>query len=331
MPSVPSAGPQPTLQPPAPARRGLNPYLALAIGMLAVSMAGPFIRAALLTGALPLTVAVLRLTIASLVLTVPALLRVRDEYKHLDRRDILLMVVSGLLLAGHFVTWIASFAFTTVMSSVVLVSTTPIWVGLVSPLFLKERNPLRTWAGIALAIGGSVLIGVQDAQANTLSLRGNFLALAGAILGAGYFMITRRMREQLSLLAYIWLVYGTAAIALLIWTSGQVLFAGFQLGGFAPLGLLWIVLLALVPHLIGHTSINHALRHVPATIVSLAVLFEPIGSTVLAAIFFAEIPGGVQLLGAALILVGIAFGSRQTRTDEPSGHEADALLVTTAD
>jgi drug/metabolite transporter (DMT)-like permease len=309
-------------------KRELNPFLAVIIGALAVSTAGPFIRASLLAGAPALTIAVLRLVTASVVLTGPALLRVRHEYRGLSRREVWLAVSSGVLLAAHFATWIASFEYTSVMSSVVLVTTTPIWVGLASPIFLGERNSLRIWAGILITIIGSALIGAGDAQASTASIRGNILALAGAILGAGYWMMARRLREKLSLLAYIWLVYGTAAVTLLLWTGAQMLVTGFQPGGFAPIGLLWIVLLALVPQLIGHTSINHGMRHLPATVVSLIVLGEPVGAAILAALFFQEIPGRLQIFGAAVILGGIALGSW---AGDDQSQEAESALAAASD
>ena len=162
-----------------------NVYLILVVGVLAASTAAPLIRAAIGAGAPLLVVATLRMTIASLLLTAPALMRSRGEYARLNRREVLLAVLSGVILGGHFAFWIGSIALTSVMSAVVLVSTVPLWVALASPLLLKERNSLWTWGGIFVALAGTMLIGFKDVQQGAgLALRGDAFALAGAFFGA---------------------------------------------------------------------------------------------------------------------------------------------------
>ena len=187
-----------------------------------------------------------------------------------------------------------------------LVTTTPLWIALASPLVLGERNPLATWLGILVAMLGGVLIGLADSSAAEFALQGDLLALVGAVMGAGYMMIGRRVRRRLSLLAYIWLVYGTAAVVLVVWTA----LVGLPLTPYPPEAYGVIALLALGPQLVGHSSINYALRHLSATYVAVVTLAEPVGSTILAALFLKECPDLPQLGGAVLVLAGIVIASR---------------------
>jgi drug/metabolite transporter (DMT)-like permease len=157
---------------------------------------------------------------------------------------------------------------------------------------------------------GSVIIGLSDAGKAGGGMRnallGDVLAFAGAVTVAGYLLIGRRVRAKLSLVPYIAAVYGAAAVVML----GLVGLARQTFAGYTPATYGWLLLLALVPQLIGHSSFNWALAHLPATFVSVATLGEPIGSTSLAYIILGEAPTPVKLMGAVLILVGIAVASQ---------------------
>jgi drug/metabolite transporter (DMT)-like permease len=232
-----------------------------------------------------------------------------------------LALLSGLFLAVHFATWISSLEYTTVASSVVFVSTGPLWVALISPLFLKERVSRETLIGLAIALAGGVAVGLADActwerglSCSGLSAAlhgkvvwGNFLALMGAWAVAGYLVIGRKLRAGMSLIPYIFLVYGMAAVLLTALTVAL----GQPFGGYQPITYLWIALLALVPQLIGHSTYNWALRYLPASLVATANLGEPIASAILAYFILREQPGFLTILGAALILTGIYLASRQ--------------------
>jgi drug/metabolite transporter (DMT)-like permease len=300
---MPGSGSRVTSFPSVMGRAG--PYAALGMGMLAASSAAPLIRVAQGMQVPSLIIAALRLTIASLLLAWPGTIRVRHEYGRLTRADLGLLLASGLLLGAHFASWITSLAHTSVMSSVVLVTTTPLWIALASPLVLGERNPLATWLGILTAMLGGTLIGLADSSTAEFALQGDLLALVGAVAGAGYMMIGRRVRQRLSLLAYIWPVYSTAAVVLMVWTA----LLGLPLIPYPLAAYGVIALLALGPQLIGHSSINYALRHLSATYVAVVMLAEPVGSTILAALFLKEHPGLPQLGGAVLVLAGIAVAS----------------------
>ncbi len=291
----------------------IPPALGLAVGVTAASTASTFIRLA--QGSMTsLAVAAWRLTIAALILAPFALATCRREWRALTRRDWGLLAVSGLLLAAHFYTWITSLALTSVAASVVLVATAPLFVGAISHFFLKERMSRQMVIGMAVALAGSLIIGLADAGEGTHQITGDLLALLGALAVAGYMLIGRRLRAPqqtaaahtaaavpLSLLAYVFPVYGTAALALM----GAALFGGVTLGGYPAQTWLWLTLMAVFPQIVGHSTLNWALGHVSATFVALAVLAEPIGSTLLAWLILREPPTFSTIIGGVLILIGI--------------------------
>jgi drug/metabolite transporter (DMT)-like permease len=209
-------------------------------------------------------------------------------------------------------------AYTSVASSVVLVSTNPLFVALLSAVALRERPGRTVLAGLALTLAGAVTVGLADAcqpagcppwQAwlRGPAFFGDALALLGAIGGAVYFTLGRALRPTLSLTSYIFLTYSTAALGLV----GAVILAGLPLAGYSPSAYGWFLLLALVPQLLGHSAFNWALKFLPATYVSLTVLGEPAASTLLAALLLAEPPTPLKLAGGALILAGIVLASRR--------------------
>ncbi len=288
--------------------------LVLAAGILAVSTASIFIRYAQ-PAASSLTIAAGRLVFATLALAPFALGRHRGALAGLTARELRLAALAGLFLAAHFALWIASLERTTVVSSVVLVTTTPLWVGLLSPLLLRERLTRRLALGIALALAGGVIVGLGGAGATRAvtgppgrALTGDLMALAGAWMMAGYLMVGRRLRSDLALVPYIFVVYGMAAVVL---TTAMTI-SGRSLLGLAPATYLWLVLLALLPQLLGHSSFNWALRYLPASFVAIALLGEPVGSGALAFGLLHEVPTPLELGGAALILSGIALGALGT-------------------
>ena len=286
---------------------GAPPYLALAIGMVAVSSSAVLISLARMQGVPALAIAALRVALSAAVVAPLALTRSRAELLHLPLRDVGLAVASGLLLALHFASWISSLDYISVMSSVVLVSTNPLFVGLASILVLRERVSRMTIAGVVVAILGATVVGLSDAgQAGSGTLRGDLLALLGAVAASGYLLLGRRLRQRMSLIPYVAITYSTAAVALL-----AVAFAtGVSLGGWSAKGWLFVALLALGPQLIGHTAYNWALKHVSAVFVTVTLLAEPIGSTLLAIPLLGQVPPPLRIAGGVLILVGIWIASR---------------------
>ncbi|MBN1955790.1 MAG: DMT family transporter [Anaerolineae bacterium] len=281
-----------------------SPHLGLVMGVLAVSTAATFIRLA--QGEMSsLAVAAWRLALASLILAPFALALRWRELGSLTGREWLLAVGSGVLLAIHFASWISSLALTSVAASVALVSTNPLFVGLLSYLLLKEKPTRSMLTGMAIAVFGSAVIGLGDLGAGTHRFAGDFLALVGAIAGAGYFLIGQRLRARLSLLGYVFPVYGVAAVALV----AVALCSRTQMVGHPPMTWLWLLLMAVGPQIVGHSSLNWALRHLPATYVTLAALGEPIGSALLVWWILDESPTWLAAAGGAMVLLGIAVAS----------------------
>lgn len=302
------------------------PVLVLILGVLAVSTASIFIRNAQVY-APSLTIAAWRLSLATLALAPFALSRRRRiELMRLSRLELGLAALSGFFLALHFATWISSLEYTSVASSVVLVDTAPLWVALVAPWTLGERLSRPVQIGMLLAVVGGVVVGLSDACIWTgaglacpplsdfvagRAFWGDLLALAGAVTAALYLVIGRKVRERVSLITYIFVVYGVSALVLIamMLAAGQPAF-GPPPNGFPAVIYLWFLALAIIPQVFGHSTYNWALGYLPAAYVSIALLGEPVGSTLLAMIFLQEMPGVLKIVGAVLILAGINIASR---------------------
>jgi drug/metabolite transporter (DMT)-like permease len=279
--------------------------LVLAVGVLAVSFSAIFIRLAQTEEAVPsLAIAAWRTTIATMVLLPIALLRRRQELRGMKMADWLLAALAGLMLGIHFGTWITSLAYTSIASSAVLVSTSPLWVGLAAPFVLHE--PLTRWLkiGLWLALAGSVVIALGDGLQladGSRAMTGNGLALLGAAAMAVYYLIGRRLRQGLSLLSYTTVVYGIAALTLV----GYSLMSQVPLMGYSPTAYGLFVLMAVFPQLIGHSSFNWALAYLPATFVAVTIISEPVGATLLGLLILGEVPAGVTIVGSLVVLLGV--------------------------
>ena len=286
----------------------VKPYVVLAVGILAVSSSAFLITFAREEGMPAVAIAALRLTLAAFVLVPIALARSSNELRRLAPRDLALAMVSGVFLALHFAFWISSLDYTSVMSSIVFVSTNPLFVALASFLLLRESLRRGTLIGIVVAMAGGALVGLSDlGRAGTESLQGDALALAGAVTVSGYLLIGRQLRARFSLLPYISLVYSTAAVVLLVmaWAMGA------PLSGYTPKAYALVVLLAAGPQLIGHSSYNWALKFLSATFITITILAEPIAASLLAIPILGQIPDPIKIVGGALILIGIYFAARE--------------------
>ncbi len=301
--------------------RRLTLTLGLLTGVLAVSTASIFIKFAQDQGAASIVIAAYRLTLASLILAPIALARYRSELGRLTRREWSLALLSGAFLAVHFAVWITSLQYTSVASSVVLVTTTPLWVALLSPVVLHERIGRSAIFGLILALLGGAVVGLSDACLGSLrrfdcpasgnllggtAAFGDFLALCGAWMAAGYLLVGRRLRPKLDLIPYIFIVYSMAAAVLILLMIGT----REKPFGFTPVVYLWFFLLAILPQLVGHSVYNWALKYLPASFVSVTLLGEPVGSSILAYFLLQQTPGWIKIGGAILILSGIWLASR---------------------
>ena len=286
--------------------------LVLSAGVLVIATASILIRYAQNAQVPSLSIAAIRLGVSALVLSVIVALQYAQWPQGVTMRHGWLAVLSGVCLAAHFATWITSLQYTSVASSAALVATTPLWVGIVARVWFKEALNRFRIIGMALTIAGSIGIAVSDqtASVGTNPLLGNLLAIVGAISGSAYFLLGRGLRSDLPLLHYIWMTYGAAALVLLVAAIGF---------GFTTLpasGMTWLVLigLALGPQLLGHTSINYAMRHLSALLVTIALLGEPVGSAILAFVLFQEQVAPLQVMGLIGLLLGIGVTAVGERT-----------------
>lgn len=286
-------------------------YLALVLGLMVVPWAAIFIR---LAAAPALVTGAYRLTLASLILTPLVLWHSHAALPRLDRRDWLLMAVSGVCLGLHFATWISSLEYTSVASSVVLVTTSPFFVGLGSHFLLRERVSSEMFVGVVLAILGGAIIGWGDFSASGQALWGDVLALTGALMASAYFLIGRNLRRHLSLLAYVTPTYWMAALVLM----AAALLSRQKLTGYPARSYLFFGLLAIGPQVIGHSSLNWALRYLSPTFVTATVLAEPIGSTILAYLILHEAVSLPKAIGGGIILAGIYICARAETRPQPS-------------
>ena len=285
-------------------------FLFLPIGIIAISTGSIFIK---LCDAPALIIAAYRLVLASLMLIPYA--GYKKTWRGWGRIEMGWLILSGLLLSLHFAFWITSLKYTSVASSVVLVSTHPIFVGIGARLFLRERLGLNLILGIILSVLGSGLISYGDMTLSKEVLMGDGLALVGAMTASGYFLVGRKMRRNQDLLSYIFPVYSTAGLALVLFS---LLFQK-PFFGYPTTTYLFMFLLALVPQLIGHTTFNWALKYLPASMVSITILGEPIGSTLLAYLILGE---GLTIwkgLGGISIFIGILIALKKETPNSKNG------------
>ena len=273
-------------------------YLALGIGIAAVSTGAIFAR---LADAHPVVIAAYRVGLATLIIAPVAWLKARDEIINLSGKDFALAGLSGLFLALHFIAWISSLGYTSIANSVVLVNTNPLWVGLFTFFMTGERLKASSIAGIIIGVAGGAIIGADDFAAGGEALFGDFLALSGGICAAFYLLLGRNLRSRLSLVAYITVCYGSAAVFLWL----VVLLYGLQITGYDTGTMASFLGLALISQLIGHTCFNWALKWFSPGLIAVALLGEPVGSSILAFIIFGEQFTLLKLVGGSLILAAI--------------------------
>lgn len=299
--------------------------MVLTFSLIGLSFAAPLVR---LSEAPALVIAAWRLgfslVIIGVVLAVGGGWR---AWRALARRDLILTAVAGLLLSLHFWSWNASLRYTTVAASVSLVNMQPVILALVSGRWLGEHATRRQWLGIIVAVCGALVVGLADVPGGIRgigvalvggsaigaddgrAILGDLLAIVGAITGALYFLIGRRVRTTLALWPYVGLVYGAAFVGCVV----MALITHDALLPQPPKELAIFAGLALGPMLLGHTGMNWALGHLPAYIVNLTLLGEPIGATLLAAFLpgIHEVPGPATVVGGALVLTGVLLAARK--------------------
>jgi drug/metabolite transporter (DMT)-like permease len=294
-----------------------SPGWVLAFALLGISFAGPLVK---LSAADPLAIAVWRLGFA-LVIVAGFLLATGEwrQWRSLTIRDVAFASTGGVALALHFWAWNASLHLTTIAASVTLVNMQPVLIVAISAVFLREVPTRRQLIGIGLAIVGAIVIALPNfiasgSPAANASL-GNLLAASAAVTAAIYYSIGRYLRASYGLWAYVGLTYFACFIALLTFA----ILARTPVYPQPPRELGIFAALAIGPMLLGHTGMNWALKYLPAYIVNLTAVGEPVGATILGAILpgIRQIPSAATISGGVIILAGVFIAVNRRNTENP--------------
>ncbi len=290
------------------AERPWVPYAVLLVGVSAVSWSAIMIREAT---APFLIIACYRLVLASVPVGAIALVQQRRSPEPFVGKTLALMLLSGALLAAHFAFWVSSLQHTSIVTSVVLVATQPLWVAIASPLLLRERVESYIWVALLIATVGILIMTAEDIGAGLGTLAGDLYAALGGLLAAAYLMVGRSVRPTTSWTRYIGIVYPVAARGLF----AALLISGDDLTGYSTKTYVMIGLLALGPQLIGHSAINWSLAYLSAVVVAMAILLEPLGTTALAALILDEQPTIAEMAGGVLVMIGVYVAIRPRRDE----------------
>jgi drug/metabolite transporter (DMT)-like permease len=311
------------------------PLLALVVAVAAVSTSAVLVR---WTSAGSTVTAFYRVLFTTLLLVPLAGTRYGTAFRRLAPRDGLIAAVTGVALAVHFAAWFESLRWTSVAASVTLVQAQPAFVAVGAWLLLDERVDRRTALGVAVAIGGMALLSAGELVSGAVvtgerPLYGNALAILGAAAAAAYVLVGRSLRQRVPLLPYVTVVYAACAIALLATVVGGAVGAASveEIGAALATRLFdhpprdWLLFLAMAvgPGLLGHTVINWALAHVESSVVSVSLLGEPIGATLLGVLLLGERVGAVTLVGGAIVLAGVALTVRARDDADGDGPDPD--------
>ena len=279
--------------------------LAVLLGVAGVSLSAVLVR---WSTAPSLILVLYRVGMAAALLAPYTLLRHREELRTLARREVLLCLASGAFLGLHFAAYFESLRYTSIASSVVLVDTEVLFVALGTVLVLRQRLSGRAWLAVTLAFGGSVVIAMADTAVGPDAVRGDIIALSGALCMAVYTMIGAVCRKNISTTVYTFLVYCSAALTVLV----IALFSGLPLAGYGAENVLTAFGMAVFCTLLGHSVFSWGLKYLPPAFISTAKLLEPVFASVWGLALFGERPGLLTLLGGAVIIAGVALYSRTT-------------------
>ncbi|UED79451.1 DMT family transporter [Lysinibacillus sp. CD3-6] len=276
----------------------IHPYIPIFIGVISVSLSAIFVK---LANAESGVIAFYRMLFSVIIMAPLFFMKYTKELKHLSKRDWLFSSIAGVFLAFHFILWFESLNYTSVASSTVLVTLQPLFAFVGTYFFFKEAITLKTILAGAIAIVGSVLISWGDFKLSGSAFYGDMLALIACALITTYLLFGQDVRKRLSLVTYTMIVYVVNTITLFFY----VLIKGESFGPYSTMDWTWFILLAIVPNLLGHTLFNWSIKYVSTNVVSIAILFEPIGAAILALIIFKEYLIATQIVGGLVVIVGI--------------------------
>lgn len=289
----------------------IHPAIPIIIGVISVALSAIFVK---LVSAEAGVTAFYRMLFSVLFMLPIFLLKYRKEITLLKKRDWIFSTLAGVFLAFHFIFWFESLNYTSVASSTVLVTLQPIFAFAGTYFFFKEKLSFKTILSAVIAISGSVIISFGDFQLGGTAFYGDMLALIGCALITAYLLFGQDVRQRLSLITYTFVVYSISSITLFFY----VLIKGESFGPHSQSDWMWFVLLALIPNLLGHTLFNWAIRWVSTNAISIAILFEPVGASILAYYIFNESLSTAQIIGGIVVLLGILLFVVDGRKKKPA-------------
>lgn len=277
--------------------------LIVLLGVVGVSLSAILVR---WSTAPSLILAFYRMGMAALLLMPAILLKHRAELREISRRDAMLCLVSGAFLGLHFTAYFAALELTSIASAVVLVDTEVLFVALATLLVIRKKLTKKAWVAVLLAFGGSILVAAGDVSVSPEALRGDVIALSGALFMAVYTMIGTVCRRHLSTAVYTFLVYAAAAVTVLV----IALLQGVSPVGYGAVNYATALGMAVFCTLLGHSVFSWGLKYLPPAFIATAKLLEPVFAAVWGLLLFAEIPGWTVVLGGVVVICGVALYGR---------------------
>ncbi|MBB5181955.1 drug/metabolite transporter (DMT)-like permease [Planomicrobium koreense] len=276
----------------------INPFIPIIIGVFSVALSAIFVK---MTSADSGVTAFYRMLFSILIMSPVFLMKYTPEIKKLSKRDWVFTSIAGIFLAFHFILWFESLNYTSVASSTVLVTLQPLFAFAGTYFFFKERLSIKTIVSGVIAVGGSVLIGYGDFKISGMALYGDMLALIACALITAYLLFGQDVRKRISLVTYTFVVYSVSTITLFFYIIAK----GESFGPYPASEWMWFLLLAIIPNLLGHTLFNWSLKWVSTNVISIAILFEPVGAAILAYFILGELLSASQIIGGSVVLAGI--------------------------
>lgn len=287
----------------------INPYFILAIGVLAVSSSAIFVK---LANAPAPVIAFYRLFFSVLLMAPIFFWKHLNEIKLISKRDWLYSIISGVFLAFHFILWFESLNYTSVTSSTVLVTMQPLFAFIGTYFIFKEKIGVFALLSAVLGLSGSVIISWGDFRMSGVAVYGDILAIISCIMVTAYLLFGQTVRKRVTLVTYTFVVYGISATTLFLY----VVILRYPLAPYSSSDWMYFLLLAIIPTLLGHNLFNWAVKWVSTSTISMSILFEPVGASILAYFILSEKIIWSQVLGGIIIVLGIwlySLGERKTR------------------
>lgn len=278
----------------------INPYAVIVVGVIAVSVSAILVK---LCSAPSGVIAFYRLFF-SVLFMLPIFLKGHlSELGQITKKDWLFSAIAGVFLAFHFILWFESLNFTSVASSTVLVTLQPLFAFIGTYIFFKEKLSIKAIVSGGITIFGSVIISWGDFHISGKALFGDLLALIACALITAYLLFGQNVRKRISLVTYTFIVYLICSLTLFIF----ILTTNERFFPYKASDWVYFILLALVPTLLGHTLFNWSVKWVSTSAISVAILFEPVGATILAYFLLGEQTVWTQILGGIIVIAGISL------------------------